>query len=176
MKLSRLFLLLFVGFLFLPACNQDPCKDTICGANGECKEGGLCSCDPGYTTDEFGRCEVSIAERIAGNYHTTTTGCNIDDYVLSIQENPAVSGGMFIINIGEYTCNSTGGELTIRANFTSETQFDIVADQLYCDQYSIIGSGTLNEADSSMTIIYRAEYEIGGGSQIIENCTVELSK
>ncbi|MEM6345000.1 MAG: hypothetical protein AAF927_14005 [Bacteroidota bacterium] len=175
MKLSRFLLLLFVGFSFLPACNQDPCRDTICGANGECQS-GICECNPGYMTDDFGRCEVSIAEQIAGNYHATSTGCNIDDYVLTIQENPAVSGGLFIVNIGKYTCNSTGGELTIRANFTSETQFDIEAEEIYCDQYSIIGTGTFNPADSTIQIFYRAEYEIGGGSQIIENCTVDLAK
>lgn len=175
MKFSRFFPLLLLFVSLAAACDQDPCKDMICGAQGECKE-GVCKCDPGYVEDDFGRCEVSIAAMIAGNYQASTAGCNINDYVLTIQENPAIAGGLFLVNIGTYTCLSTGGgELTVRANFTSDDQFELDASEQYCNQYSIIGSGTI-AADSSITIIYRAEYEIGGGSQIIENCTVTLTK
>jgi hypothetical protein len=168
-----LFALLSIA-LSTTSCKKDACQGMDCGIHGDCFE-GVCSCDPGYLLDGFGQCEDLLSQRIAGTYAATNEGCNIGDYFLTIQANPGKGHGLFIANLGQYTCLNTGGELVINATFSEEARFEIDADAVYCNQYSIIGSGLIN-ADSSITLSYRAEYEVGGGSQLIDNCTVQLVK
>lgn len=180
MKTSPLFRTLFVlAFLasFSFGCNKDACQGLDCGFYGDCNDGN-CTCDPGFLPDDQGRCEVAVATQISGTYQASNQnpGCTIPDYFLTIQQNPGQANGLLISNLGSYTCNSSGSELLINAAFTSNSQFDIDATDRYCNQYSIIGSGTISETDSSITLSYRAEYEIGSGSQAIDNCTVLLTK
>lgn len=170
-----LYVLVFLASLTF-GCNRDACQSLDCGLYGECNDGN-CNCDPGFLPNDQGRCDLSVAELIVGTYQASNqnSGCNIPDYFVTIQQNPGQANGILINNLGSYTCNSTGSEIQVRATFSSNDQFDIEATDLYCNQYSLIGSGSM-AADSSITLNYRAEYEVGGGSQLIDNCTVLMVK
>ena len=134
---------LSLSFLLIPAflilsCGGDPCNGVFCGSFGECIDGN-CSCEAGYQKDSLDQCNVRTAEMLSGIYLATTTGCNISDYFLTIQADAFLSAGLEIVNLGQYTCNNSGGELVIQAIVTGANQFEIAAQDLYCNQYSVIG-------------------------------------
>jgi len=45
------------ALLFLTSCNDDPCKDVVCGVNAVCEEGS-CKCVDGWEVDGDGDCTI----------------------------------------------------------------------------------------------------------------------
>ena len=47
------------------ACNNDPCKDVVCGDQGACDE-GTCICNRGYEKDTANLCNLMIRSKYLG--------------------------------------------------------------------------------------------------------------
>ncbi|MEO0469707.1 MAG: hypothetical protein AAF206_08815 [Bacteroidota bacterium] len=162
----------------LTACNSDGCKDVNCGLQGTCVDGD-CECQAGFEIDEFGGCGQRTAEKLAGNYRVTsstgqTPGCNTGEYTLIVQASPTRQDGLLILNLGQYVC-SNNGDMIVSATVKGPDRFDFDVDIRACNQYTMIGSGTWNEADSSITLNYRAEYTLQG-SQVVDECAATLQR
>jgi hypothetical protein len=64
-KLTLNLLLLAIFGVFINSCTSgDPCKTTVCGANGNCFD-GKCGCDLGY---EGAKCETRWTDQFSGTW------------------------------------------------------------------------------------------------------------
>lgn len=65
----------FFAVLFFSACNNDPCKDVVCGSNSTCVD-GACVCDAGYVMGTNGLCALPdpCAGVVCGDHGTCNGG------------------------------------------------------------------------------------------------------
>lgn len=95
------------------ACDSDPCKDVVCGAQGACNE-GVCVCNTGYEKDTAGLCNTAWSKKFAGNYN----GLDIvgTDSTLFVSQITEVSGSLNKIratNLGAYLPNGFTVDLDV---------------------------------------------------------------
>lgn len=86
-KIQILFLALILGTVavtFTSCGDDDPCKDVVCGTNGDCFEGS-CVCNVGYEQDADGKCTVEQRAKFIGSYNGSEV-CTVgtDNYTISI--------------------------------------------------------------------------------------------
>lgn len=152
-NLINLFLLfssVFAMSFFTMSCNNDPCKDKVCGTQGTCKE-GVCECNTGYEQDSSGLCNLAWAKKFIGDYKLTET-CSSGSDNYSCKITPSNQGPNKIVLGNLYNQN-----IPVVANVTSSTEFTIPNSTTF-GTGTISGTGKYNKTGNSLEIkiSYRA--------------------
>ena len=139
---------LSLGFLVLLSCEQDPCRDVLCGAQGSCDEGsGACICNTGYEQDSTGQCNIEMRAKFIGNYSLSETcGTGMDNYNCEIT---ASSQGIMKIVFS----NLYDASIAVPADLQSSTTFTIPAGTPL-GTGTISGTGEYNSATNQVTLSY----------------------
>lgn len=115
-NLKALFLASFLtvgtfSTVFFTSCNQDKCKDVVCGNGGTCKEAdGSCDCAVGF---EGTNCDTESRTKLIGTYllsGSDNTGGTYSNLSTTTSVS-AVDKKKFLINIAStfiFTCTMTG--------------------------------------------------------------------
>ena len=102
-----------VGFILDPVTGDcipaDPCDGVTCEDNSTCVDGD-CLCDTGFEDDGNGGCIEEVA-KFLGEFNTTEEDCGITDpYVVLIEQVAGQPNGIFLRNLGDFTCFDQNGD------------------------------------------------------------------
>ncbi len=146
----------------MTSCDEDPCKDVECGANGACFE-GACECNQGY---QGTNCDVEWKTKYIGNYNTAETcvgSTDVSNFANSITQ----GADAFTLTISNFGDSGAFGTATI-----TEADKVTVASQTITiggNAITVVGDGTF--ADGKLTIRYT-----GTGTGVSFDCTMVMTK
>jgi hypothetical protein len=158
-----------VGF-FATACNSDPCKDVVCGTEGDCVE-GICECRLGYEEDTAGLCNIKMNSKFVGSFQAAEA-CDTStyNYTLPITANSSatkfniadlyLTGTLMICDI---TTSDPATPTNVGKKFTIPSQ--TISTGLTCS-----GEGIINAATRVITV----SYTINDGTSS-QSCSAVLS-
>jgi hypothetical protein len=149
--------------LAFASCDNDPCKDVVCGDNGVCVEGD-CVCDAGY---EGASCETLQATKFLGSYNAiencSTSGTAA--YTVGVFANADLTK-FDIDNFWEFFAAPVVA--TISADGKSFTIADQEPD---ADGYRVEGTGSINDAGNIITLSYTVKKFEAGALVSTDECT-----
>lgn len=138
--------LLFSAFIVI-SCDQDPCKDVVCGDEGTCLE-GVCDCNTGWEKDSAGLCNVAWADKFVMNNISSSDSCTAG----------SVNAGVFVYNSAITKLSATtlssanlfgyGTSNAIELDVTSSTDVSIN----YTDVGGRVFTGTGTKVGNVLTI------------------------
>jgi hypothetical protein len=137
------FLSLLLGGMLAVSCNQDVCKDVVCGDNGTCDE-GLCICDAGYEQDADGLCNVKWSTKFVGTNVAVADTCYGDNGAFSANYNMTITNDTTATMLSTTNLGGFGATNVVDMVATSSTTVSIndtdVAQRLFTGTGTISGS------------------------------------
>ena len=141
------YLALLLSTFIVISCDQDPCKDVVCGAEGTCLQ-GTCDCNFGWEKDSANLCNVAWADKFVMNNIPTSDSCSAG----------SVNAGVFVYNSAIQKQDATtlrsfnlfgyGSSNVIDLDVTSSTDVSIN----YTDVAGRIFTGTGSKVGNVLTI------------------------
>ncbi len=164
--------ILMLGWLAV-SCTDSPCKNKDCGNYGVCEE-GVCMCNPGYTLDPNGSCNLRVAKMLEGHYRPTVTGCQTGSYNFSIQASNVFDDIIVLVNLGGYTC-ANEEDIVVQARIENESTFTLEPGP-YCSKYRLTGGGKIEK--NQILIDYEVEYlnRNTNSPRVSETCKLTLKR
>ena len=161
------YLALLLSAFIVISCNQDPCKDVVCGDEGTCLE-GTCDCNTGWEKDSAGLCNTAWADKFVGTNVASEDVCTAG----------SVNAGTFTYNTTVTKTNATtlsttnlfgyGATNTINIDVTSSADVSIndtdVAGRVF--------TGTGTKVGNVLTIDAIVTFPNNGGA---DTCVTTLT-
>jgi hypothetical protein len=154
------------------SCDNDPCKDVVCGTQGVCQE-GLCICNTGYEKDSANLCNTAIRAKYLGanqgpaSYAVSESCAGGSAGTFSMTATAATSITEIVMsNFGNNPSNSSAV-----LEVTGSNTVSIKAGQ-QIDGANISGTGTMS--GNTLTINYTAT-DATTGTQLF-SCTMTCTK
>jgi|SRR5690606_5316460 len=139
--------------LTLTSCDDDPCKDVECGANGTCFD-GVCQCNEGY---EGTNCELEWTAKFLGSYNVedVCTGENPGTYLYETTISKVDDMTLRISNFAGFnqSLNVTVSRETASSSTADKISFTNVTD---ASNRVFNGEGTIS--GSTITITYTVTF------------------
>ena len=99
-----------MGMFALASCEQDPCADTNCGANGLCDD-GTCVCEIYYEGES---CETEMREKFEGTYTGRFTSGN------NLLEVPSLTFSRDLLDVSKIVFNEGKNYMIITSSTEAE--------------------------------------------------------
>jgi len=156
---------------FFASCEQDPCKDVACGTNGTCVE-GTCNCEAGYEKDAANLCNTMQRTKFI---HTWSVADNcsrsgMSNYAVVASSGSSISQVSFTNFWGLWTTAVVG---TVGTNGMDIT---IARQQDGTSPYYVEGSGTINTAGTSISMMYVISDETDPTNILRDSCTATWTR
>ena len=157
-RILKIFGVAAMATIGMVSCNTDPCKDVVCGVDGQCVEGD-CVCDPGY---EGATCATVQRDKFIATYNVNES-CTSGNFTYSITVTSSSTNisSIIITNFGDYTVNVTG---TVNENGTSIT----IPNQT-------VGGGNFSGSGQINGDILTITYTVTAGTST-DTCTMTCTK
>lgn len=165
-------LCLLVSALFLASCEQDPCRDVVCGDNGTCTE-GTCICDTGYELNADGQCNTEIRAKFLGQWVVSEncTGSGTSTYTVTSANGTDIMQAN-IINFWNAFSNPVVLTLTSSNTFVINLQ-EPDADGFFVESTS---AGTIDENGQITLSFDVTERDASGNVLQTSSCTSTWTK
>ncbi len=138
-NLFKSFALAMLASATFSSCEQDPCKDVVCGDQGQCVE-GTCVCNAGYEQDAAGLCNTEQRAKFFSSYAGSDMfNGNTYTYTPSIATSSVSITNVLVSNFRPDFFNNSVLTATV-----SGSTITVAAQEPDGDGYSIEGSGTLS--------------------------------
>ncbi len=162
---------------FFSSCEQDPCKDVVCGTNGSCVE-GTCNCEAGYEKDAANLCNTMQRAKFIGAW-TVAEDCAgaTAAYPSAIAAGTTSITEVSILDFWATFTNAV--KATVNANDTKA--ITIARQEPDMDGYFVSGSGMINAA-GALVINFTVTAETGGTVAVpgtvtsTQTCTATYTK
>ena len=123
------------------SCDTDPCKDVVCGEQGNCSE-GICICNDGYEKDASNLCNTTWASKFVGSSLNSVDTCTSDtvfyvNYFCNITE--VNEKTLEIENLGGFNNPSLGFTHTI--NIDVLNSYDVSINATDANNNTFEGTG-----------------------------------
>ncbi len=161
-KFQILFLALILGTVsvtFTSCGEDDPCKDVVCGTNGDCFEGS-CVCNVGYEQDASGQCTVEQRTKFLGANNTNATYKVVEDgsnsaaatYFITIEPSSTDITKVLVANIWNTFANKAIASI-------SGNKITFARQEPDSDKFFVEGTGTIT--GNVITMVYTVSDETG---------------
>ncbi|MGH1337938.1 MAG: hypothetical protein ACRBFS_17590 [Aureispira sp.] len=157
--------LLFSAFIVI-SCDQDPCKDVVCGAEGTCIEGS-CDCNFGYEKDSADLCNTAWATKfVKANVPSQDTcyGNNNGVFLYNTTVTMDDATTLSTSNLFGYTASNI-----IKMDVTSSTDISIN----YTDVAGRVFTGTGSKVGNVLTLDVIVDFPTAGVSN--DTCVTTLT-
>lgn len=160
------------------SCEQDPCKDVVCGDQGQCVE-GTCVCNAGYEKDANNLCNTEQRTKFLKQNANGTVSAQT--YVVSdvcsnsgtSDYNTTISAGT--ASITEVRVTNFYGLFTNAVVATVDgNTITIARQQPDNDSIYVVGSGTIS--GTTITFSYSISDETDSANIVTDSCTATWVK
>ncbi len=163
-NLFKTFALTLLAAATFSSCEKDPCKDVVCGDQGQCVE-GTCVCNAGYEKDAANLCNVEQRAKFLGSF-TVADVCSASgssSYITTI-----TSGGA--ADVTSVRITNFWGTFTTAVNATvSGSTITIARQEPDGDDYFVEGTGTIS--GTTITFTYTITNEADPNAITTDTCT-----
>ncbi|WP_052599614.1 hypothetical protein [Aureispira sp. CCB-QB1] len=142
-------IILFLAAIFVISCDNDPCKDVVCGDQGTCTE-GICVCTEGYEQDAAGLCNTEMRAKFIGSWVVSDTCTRSIPATYTVTTTNA-SSNIKNFNIVNFWDQFTG---VVVAGVTSSTEFTISRQEPDNDKFFVESIGAGSISGNTITIKY----------------------
>jgi len=161
-NLFKSFALAMLAAATFSSCEQDPCKDVVCGDQGQCVEGS-CVCNAGYEQDAAGLCNTEQRAKFLGSYvvDDNCSSSGVTTYNTTIVTSTA--------GVTEVRLTNFWGEFTNAVVATvSGSTITIARQEPSGDGFFVEGSGTIS--GNTITWTYTITDERDAANIVTDNC------
>jgi hypothetical protein len=161
------YLALLLSAFIVISCDQDPCKDVVCGNEGTCLE-GICDCNFGWEKDSADLCNTPWSIKFVRPFIPSTDSCyggsvNSGVFVYSTDINFVDATSLRTTNLFGY-----GSSNVIDVDVTSSTEISIN----HTDLAGRVFTGTGSKVGNVLTINAIVTFPNNGGA---DTCVTTLT-
>lgn len=153
--------------LTMTSCDDDPCKDVECGANGTCFD-GVCQCNEGF---EGAICDAEWAAKFLGSYNVidVCTGENPGTYNYETTITKVSSNTLRIANFAGFNQSL---DVTISRETASSSTADQITFTNVTDASGRVFNGTGLISGSTISVTYTVKFS----DNTTDSCTASYTK
>jgi hypothetical protein len=173
-NLFKTFALTLLAAATFSSCEQDPCKDVVCGDQGQCVE-GTCVCNANYEQDAAGLCNTLQRTK----FLTVAANGDITSATYSVQDQCSLSGtptyscivtahptDMSALNIADFWDDAFVASVVATVSGSTLT---IARQEPDSDGYFVEGSGSIS--NGTITFSYTITDERDPAAIRTDACT-----
>jgi hypothetical protein len=162
-NLFKTFALTLLAAATFSSCEQDPCKDVVCGDQGQCVE-GTCVCNAGYEQDAAGLCNVEQRAKFLGQFNVADDCSNSGQASYNATVTSGGAGDITTVNITNfYNLFPSAIPATVSGNTIT------IARQSPLSGIFVEGTGTIS--GTTITFTYTITDESDPNAISTDTCT-----